>query len=315
MDTAKHSATIRPQIILPSMPDEVEAAATYKSINLQRSRVEAGELIFEQPDGFYTAMRQGFFLVENPVGFDSTRADEFARHFYESRRGDELDEFRGFSAVAVPGDYQGYFDREYDQWENFYIEQGNWGLLPSGVAAVGRQMADLGIEILRAVLGRLQLPEKDWAEATGGLSEYRGHQMLAFNHFRSQKRVRGTKFHRDSGWVTILRSTEPGLLALIDGELWSIRPEPGYLIANFGSSIEVLTERLPSPVRANVHGVVRTERKTGQDDRWSYVVFLDSDLSGTIYRYEEGERVAVQSVADFAVQEVGRTYDGNDAEL
>ena len=33
-----------------------------------------------------------------------------------------------------PGAYQGYFDREHDQWENFYIEQANWALLPAGVA-------------------------------------------------------------------------------------------------------------------------------------------------------------------------------------
>jgi len=133
--------------------------------------------------------------------------------------------------------------------------------------------------------------------------------MLAFNHFRSTKDTRGSKFHRDSGWVTVLRSTEPGLLALIDGELRSVDPVPGYFIVNFGSSLEVLTERLPAPVRANVHGVAHTRRAPGTPDRTSYAIFLDSALGGTIHRWEDNTAHPVQSVAEFAEQEVNRTYD------
>lgn len=315
MDVSVQSPTFRTKVSLPPMPGEREAAARYRPVSLERSSIVGTELVFDEPDGFSNAIRQGFFLVRTPEELDLTPADNFARHFHEPPRGDDLDAFRGFDRVEVPGDYQGYFDREHDQWENFYIEAGNWELLPPGVAWAGRQMADLGISVLRAILHGLGFPRADWAEVTSGLSAHGGHQMLAFNHFRPDKPVRGSKFHRDSGWVTILRSTEPGLLALIDGELGAILPEPGYLIANFGSSIEVLTERTSHPVRANVHGVVRTERDAGQQDRWSYVVFLDSALAGTIYRYQNGRPVAVQTVADFAIQEVSRTYDENDGDL
>ncbi|MDH6575310.1 2OG-Fe(II) oxygenase family protein [Kitasatospora sp. MAP5-34] len=309
------SATTRTEVRLPPMPGEREAASAYRRADLQRAELIGERLVFELAGGFERALSQGFFRVRMPAGTDTTPGDRFSQHFFEQPVGDGLDRYRGYREVPVPGDYQGYFDREHDQWENFYIERANWNLLPSQVAALGEGMVDIGIGVLRGVLTELAVPVRDWAEITGGLTERAGHQMLAFNHFRAEKKVRGSKFHRDSGWVTVLRSTEPGLLALIDGELCAVHPEPGYFVVNFGSSIEVLTEQLATPVRASVHGVVRTEREPGQGDRWSYVTFLDSDLSATIYRYQDGMPHAVQSVADFAVQEVSRTYDGNNGEL
>lgn len=314
MTSGPHSSTARRPVRLPPMPSERQAAA-YPTATLERARVTGGRLTFEHPDGFRRSLTQGFFLVEIPDRMDVAAGDRLAAHFHEAPRGDQLDRYRGYREIHVPGNYQGYFDREHDQWENLYVERQNWDRLPADVAGLGAEMADLGIAVLRSVLAGLRLPEADWAEVTGGLTDGRGHQMLAFNHFRPEKAVRGSKFHRDSGWVTILRSTEPGLLALIQDRLYSVNPEPGYFIANFGSSIEVLTERLGTPVRANIHGVVQTERGPDQSDRTSYVIFLDSDLAGTIYHYENGAPRAVQSVADFAVQEVSRTYDGDDGDL
>ena len=315
MSSETNSATARERVVLPAIPGEQEAAQTYPAIELQRSYVDEGRLIFERPGGFDRALTQGFFLVRFPSELDPSAGDLFAEHFHEAPVGDDIDRFRGFRDVAVPGDYQGYFDREHDQWENFYIELENWNLLPEDVARVGHGMTDLGITILRNVLNYLSLPTNDWPAVTSGLTEKQGHQMLAFNHFRPEKNVRGSKFHRDSGWVTVLRSVEPGLLALIEDRLWAVNPEPGYFVANFGSSIEVLTERLARPVRASIHGVARTQRARDEAHRWSYVTFLDSKLSGDIYRYEDGRPRFVQTVAEFAVQEVSRTYDDNNEEL
>ncbi|MFD9904550.1 2OG-Fe(II) oxygenase family protein [Streptomyces sp. NPDC059063] len=311
--TTHHSETARAPVSLPAMPGEREALASYPPIALERSRLDGDELEFERPGGFDRALAQGFFLLRIPDGLDTEAGDRFAAHFHEDRVGDDLDRYRGFRAFPVPGAYQGYFDREHDQWENFYIERANWALLPKEVAALGHGMTGLGVAVLRAVLRHLDIPRDLWGEVSGGLTDDRGHQMLAFNHFRSEKETRGCKFHRDSGWVTVLRSVEPGLLGLIEGELGAINPEPGHFIVNFGSSLEVLTENLPRPVRANVHGVVSTERPAGRPDRTSYVTFLDSRLDGTVYRLEGGTARPVQSVADFAVQEVSRTYDDQGA--
>lgn len=308
--TTSNPVTARAPVSLPPMPREHEALAAYPPIQLEHAHLDGEQLLFDSAEGFDRALAQGFFLLRIPEALDTEPGDRFAAHFYQDRAGDELDRYRGFREIDVPGTYQGYFDREHDQWENFYIEQANWALLPADVAELGRGMTELGIAVLRAVFRRLGIPAELWSQVSSGLSEHRGHQMLAFNHFRSQKTTRGCKFHRDSGWVTVLRSVDPGLLGLIEGRLGSINPERGYFIVNFGSSLEVLTADLPTPVRANIHGVVGTERAAGQPDRISYVTFLDSNLDGTIYRItNDGRAQPVQSVADFAVQEVNRTYN------
>ncbi|KUL61214.1 hypothetical protein ADL28_16005 [Streptomyces violaceusniger] len=308
-----HPTTARAPVSLPPMPGEQQAQAAYPPVDLERSWFDGDELLFEREGGFDRALAKGFFLLRIPDGLDTGPGDRFAAHFHEDPASDDLDPYRGYRHADVPGTYQGYFDREHDQWENFYIERVNWSLLPPEVTELGHRMAGLGVAVLCAVLRHVQVPQDLWSEVSGGLSDNGGHQMLAFNHFRSQKETRGCKFHRDSGWVTVLRSFEPGLLALIDGELGAVNPEPGHFIVNFGSSLEVLTSALPRPVRANVHGVVSTERSAGRADRISYVTFLDSALDGTVYRLDHGTAHPVQSVADFAAQEVSRTYDNDGA--
>jgi hypothetical protein len=309
------SVTKRQAVVLPQMPDEHEANRRYPAFEMTHARFQGHTLHFNEVSGFDRALSDGFFLLEIPDEVPLDGGDRFVRHFFEARAGGGLADYTGYRERIVPGDYQGYFDREHDQWENFYIERSNWGMLPAPVIHTGEAMSRVGIDILRATLDHIGIPKSEWHTLTGGLTADRGHQMLAFNHFRSDKRVRGSKFHRDSGWVTVLRSTEPGLLAYIDGELCAINPKPGYFIVNFGSSIEVLTERLPKPVRANIHGVAQTMPRRCGLERVSYVVFLDSDLQGDIYQYRGDAHVRVQSVKDFAIQEVSRTYDGAEYQL
>lgn len=301
------SPTLRAPVNLPAMPLESQVHQ-YPPIEMARSRLLESRLVFDHPDGFEQARRHGFFLLEVPARMDFCPGDLFVRNCFLPRAEGALSTYTGFKECQIPGAYQGYFDREHDQWENVYIERGNWSLIPEAVAALGVQMAELGIGVLRAVLAELDIPRAEWARLTSGLSEGQGHQMFGFNHFRASKPIRGFKFHRDSGWVTVLRSTEPGLIAYIDGQLRSINPLPGHLIINFGSSMEVLSEHLSRKVHANVHGVARTERAS-PDERYSYVVFLDSDLGGDIYRYGPAGAQKVQTVLEFAEQEVSRTYN------
>jgi len=231
------SPTRRTSVTLPPMPSESEAARMIEPIAMVRSRLEGSELVFEECDGFERALREGFFLLRIPHNTNLASGDCFVQHFFKPAVTGKLALYTGFKSRKIPGAYQGYFDRDHDQWENFYIERENWRVLPPEVSELGGVMAGIGIKILRAVLRRLGIPEQEWPLITSGLSEGHGHQMLAFNHFRSDKGTRGSKFHRDSGWVTVLRSTEPGLLAYIDGQLRAINPSTGHFIVNFGSSI------------------------------------------------------------------------------
>lgn len=312
-DALLRENTRRADVQLPPIQCEVDLAASYPSFEMQCARLFGEELVFEQAGGLDQALQEGFFLLSVPDTCELEAGDRFVRScFLDPIDGDP---FSGFKSRAVPGDYQGYFDREFDQWENFYIERSNWGLLPAPTARVGAEMSRIGVQVLRAVLQRLGVAQDLWGEATGGLTDGGGHRMLAFNHFRPDKHVRGCKFHRDSGWVTVLRSTEPGLLALIDGKLRRVDPKPGYFIINFGSSLEVFASETAPPVRGNIHGVAQTQRPAGAAHRYSYVVFLDSRLDGMIYLHSDARLQPLQSVAEFAEQEVSRTYDGNDSEL
>ncbi|OCA55612.1 hypothetical protein Phpb_01235 [Photorhabdus namnaonensis] len=307
----KTSSTMRTLVKLPPMPSEITAAKTYKSANIARSHLKGDDLVFIDDDGFDRAIRHGFFLLEVPSYIDFEHGDRFAYHFFEPATEGDLRPYTGFKSCTFSNGYEGYFDREYAQWENLYLERAHWNLIPTEVAILGHRMAHIGTCILRSVLNHVGIPPSDWELVTGGLSEGKGHLMLGFNHYRSEKATRGSKFHRDIGWITILRTTERGLLAYIDDELLAIDPVPGYLIINFGSSIEVLTENLTKTVRANIHGVVRTERN-GQRDRMSYVMLLDNAPTSNIYKYGPNGPIKVQSVQEFAVQEISRTYDNND---
>lgn len=309
------STTIRNAVTLPSMPNAYEASRLYSAIDMAHAHFEGHTLKFDTVNGFDRALNNGFFLLTIPDCTPLSGGDRFVHHFFKQRAGGKMSAYTGYRECILPGDYQGYFDREHDQWENFYIERNRWEILPAAVARTGKAMSIIGIDVLRATLGYLSIPEDKWDLLTGGLTADRGHQMLAFNHFRSDKCVRGSKFHRDSGWVTVLRSKDSGLLAYIDGELRAINPKPNCFIVNFGSSIEILTNRLPQPVRANIHGVVQTIPRSAERERVSYVVFLDSDLHGDIYQYREDTPMRLQSVRDFAMQEVSRTYDSTGHQL
>ncbi|KMW73477.1 hypothetical protein TI10_10540 [Photorhabdus luminescens subsp. luminescens] len=309
----KTSSTMRTPVKLPPMPSESEVSKTYKSADMARSYLEGDNLIFTDNDGFDRALRDGFFLLKAPPYMDFEHGDRFAHHFFEPAAEGDLRPYTGFKSCTFSNGYEGYFDREHDQWEHFRLERKHWNLMPSEVATLGRHMTHVGICILRSVLAYIGIPRRDWELVTNGISEGLENQVLSFNHFRSEKATRGSKFHRDSGWVTVLRSTERGLLAYINDELLAIDPVPGHLIINFGSSLEVLTENLMPNVRANVHGVVRTERNR-QRDRMSYVMYLVSNLAGNIYKYGPNGPIKVQSVKEFTIQEMNRTYDDdNDA--
>lgn len=315
---AKDKISYSPSTLRPvSIPKQAETlnSENLKSLpvfNLQKSKMVDGNLIFEKSNGFWEAIKNGFFLIEIPTDIDVTVGDRFCRNFYKEKDGSVDDSYKGFKHIELNESYQGYFDREHDQWENFFIASHNWQkCLPLEVQVLGNKLQDLGINILKNVLKKIKIPKKHWLKITGGLIAKKGFQLLAFNHFRAEKNMRGSKFHRDLGWVTVLRSTEPGLVGLIDDNLFAINPEEGFFIVNFGSTIEVLTEKLKTPVRANIHGVVKLLKVEGKEDRISYVTFLDSNFEENIYKYVNNTPIPVQTMKEFAIQEVGRTYQSD----
>jgi isopenicillin N synthase-like dioxygenase len=144
-------------------------------------------------------------------------------------------------------------------------------------------MQGFALAVLAAVLAELDLPAELWDEATGRCLSGRGTYHLTFNHFRPGVRARGLNVHKDSGWVTVLRSLEPGLEIDLGRSWLPIAPRPGCFIVNFGCAMEILTRQSRTPVAAVAHRVVEQPDTQGQrPDRFSYALFVDSSLDESV---------------------------------
>jgi 2-oxoglutarate-Fe(II)-dependent oxygenase superfamily protein len=275
--------------------------------------MEHGELIFEQPAGLSHALRDGFFFVEQPAEMDLAAGDRFAKSFYHPLNPD--DPFSGFQRWTPENlaPREGYFCRVEDQTEQFFLEASLWrDIFPQALCAQAAEMRAFAVDILRAVLAHLDLPRRLWDEATGGCVSYRGTYHLTFNHFRPQFRVRGLNVHKDSGWVTVLRSLEPGLEVLRQGQWAPIDPLPGMFIVNFGCAMEILTRHTAMPVAAVAHRVAE-QSLSAKPDRFSYALFGDSSLDERIcpglFSYVPGNGLLFQmNFNDFVTKIVQDTY-------
>lgn len=288
----------------------------------QLARLRDGALVFETEPGLSQALRDGFFFVAQPAGLDLAPGDRFARSFYLPAAGG--DPYRGFAQWTPErlAQHEGYYRREVDQTEQFFLERRFWQeVYPRELAAQAAVMQELALEILAAVLTELDLPRPLWERATGGCLGGSGTYHLTFNHFRPEVRARGLNIHKDSGWVTVLRSIEPGLEVDRAGAWVPIVPRPGTFIVNFGCAMEVLTRHTRTPVAAVAHRVVeQTNEGAAKPDRFSYALFADSSLDEAAYpglfRYEPGQGLVLEmSFRTFLDEILKNTYQEHTAGL
>ena len=279
----------------------------FPDIRLQKVELIGQSLRWENKNGLTKSFQDGFFLLKTPKELNLNPLDEFCKYFYKSKDENPSNTCSEYWNMPVQGEYQGYFDRPHDQWENFYIEQKNWHLLPEYVQKSGKDLNKIAHQVYCIIMDSLGLSESEIMKVSGGLCEGKGHRMLAFNHYRQSLDRRGCKFHRDSGWLTFLRMTQPGLLMFKDNNYFKVLPNEDYLVINYGSTIEVLTAKLDQPIRSVIHGVVNTSGLSRE--RHSYVLFMDSSLDSQVYQARKGEIIPVQSMQSFAKQETERTYD------
>jgi len=295
--------------------------------NWQRASLAEGTgLVFEEDGGLDQALSDGFFFLRPPTKVKLWPGDRFAQEFYRPSGGTDtpFDRFRGFTSLNEDrlGKHQGYFCRDQDQTEQFFLESASWPTVyPVELAEQAEAMRSLAVEVLRAVLVHLDVPEYLWDTATGHSLSGRGTYTLTFNHFRPEKRARGLNVHKDSGWVTVLRSVEPGLEAYCGG-LWKpVDPVEGMFIVNFGCAMEILTRRTRRPVAAVPHRV--REQPLGSDgapDRFSYALFVDSTLDETLcpglYSYNPGDGLEFEGrFSDFLDTILANTYDRDNVGL
>lgn len=288
-------------------------AAADRWAGWQRAWLDGEVLRLHQADGITRALRDGFFFVDQPPDLALAAGDRFAQRFYLPA--DAADPFTGFDRWTQDtlGPRQGYFRREEDQTEQFFLESASWrDVYPAELVAQADAMRSFALDVLRAVLAELNLPMELWDEATGRCLSSRGTYYLTFNHFRPHVRARGLNIHKDSGWITVLRSLEPGLEVLRGDDWTPIDPIPGTFIVNFGCAMEILTRHSATPVAAVAHRVVEQPR-AAKPDRFSYALFVDSSLDENVcpglFSYRPGSGLRLEAnFGDFLTEIVQNTY-------
>lgn len=282
----------------------------------QSAHVKDGRLLFAEPNGITQALRDGFFFVARPREMPMAAGDRFAASFYRPADPAVADPFCGFQEWTQErlNPREGYFRRDADQTEQFFLESCHWNsVFPGALVSQANAMRDFGLRILRAVLSELDLPERLWDEATGRCLSMAGMYHLTFNHFRPEIRSRGLNVHKDSGWVTVLRSVEPGLEVDLGGTWHPINPTPDSFIVNFGCAMEILTRACATPVSAVAHRVIQQREGSGPD-RFSYAMFIDSsanpEVSPGLFTYQPGAGLTLAASFDeFLTQIVRKTYE------
>lgn len=282
------------------------------------ARYDKGNLIFDMPDGFARALIDGFFFVQKPTQLNLTAGDRFAANFYLDSCSDNNDTYRGFRAWNAKrlAERDGYYCRDADQVEQFFLERRFWDeVFPTALSKQAYEMRDFAVAVIKAILEQLDLPYDILDKATGGILSGKGTYHLTFNHFRPQIHARGLNTHKDSGWITMLRSLEPGLEVKRGRQWLPITPRPDYFIMNFGCAIEILTQHTLIPVTAVAHRVVeQEERPNGIEDRFSYALFVDSSLDRKqcegLYRFDpQSGLVLTADLNTFLDQILAHTYD------
>lgn len=267
-----------------------------------RAEIRDGALHFESDEGWADALARGVFYLRAPEGLDYAAGERFCRAYHLPRTGGADDAYRGFREAKLEGSVLGYSSAGNDQVERVQLEIGLWERhLPAELPPLLHALNRVARTIVRAFFARCGVREADIARITGGMDHDLALQYCIFNNYASSSAADvGFTPHKDSGFITIMCSTEPGLEALEDGAWVNVDPLPGYLTVLHGDSIEVLTARLATPAAATYHRVRHQERARQAPDRVSFGVYIGPRFEQDLYQYDaEGRLRPLQSFLSF----------------
>lgn len=264
-----------------------EGAAVAGEAHLERAELAGDTLVFADPASCDRALSDGVFLLRIPDGLDISAGDAFARQFHLGASVVPYGRFRDILSDRFDDPLLGFHQRV-NQIEQFLLERRFWaGTYPPEIIELGEALTRLSRRVLRSVLTHVGIPAADWPRATGGCSRGAGSYHLTFNHYRPDYEAIGLSSHKDDGFLTILRTTSPGLEVSRRDRWEAVTPDPDCFVINFGLSMEILTASTARPVAAIMH---RVARQSG--DRSSFGHFSSSSLAPGqgegIYRYLPG---------------------------
>lgn len=254
---------------------------------LERSHLGDDGLVFQDHAAQERAFAQGVFLLEIPASLDLSAGDRFAQQFYQGSGLEPYGKYRDVSPAQFGDGLLGYHSRV-DQLEQFLLERRFWAdAYPSELTALGEHLTLLSQCVLRSVLVCAGIPEEDWHRATGGCSGGNGSYHLTFNHYRPTHEDIGLSSHKDDGFITVLRTTAPGLEVNRDNVWEKVPVDPSYFVVNFGLSMEILTSACSTPLSAIMHRVAHQDYDRSSFGHFSSSRCLPGADNG-IYRYRPG---------------------------
>ena len=240
--------------------------------DLRRAELDADGLHFVSVGDRAAALSDGVFLVRIPDGIPIPDGDAFASGFHRGPEHPPYGRFRDITAGRFGDPLLGFHQRV-NQIEQFLLERRFWPTdYPQEIARLGERLTMLSRLILASVLDHVGVPTEERHTATGGCSDGTGSYHLTFNHYRPTMSSVGLSSHKDDGFLTILRTTTPGLEVNRNNRWERVPVDPDHFVINFGLSMELLTARSGSPVAAIMHRVTQQG-----EDRCSYGHFSSSN--------------------------------------
>ncbi len=274
------------------------------STSLPSARMFDGALRFKEQDGFARARALGAFHLEYPQGWDFSAGIALAQNYYLEPDGGADDAYRGFHRKDLGKSLLGYSHTGDDQDELLQIECGLWReYFPKPAADLLWAMNALNQAVLAQLFTLVGIGEEHFDRITGGLSTHEALQYCIFNHFRSNTaHPVGLTAHKDSGFTTLLYTTEPGLESLENGAWIPFDPLEGHFTLVLGHSLEVLTEKSATPIKASYHRVRKMEARAAKADRFTFGSYIGPRWDQDLYQFSEGRVKPVQSFLDFQKQ-------------
>ena len=254
---------------------------------LEVAHIDDGVLAFESSSARDRALADGVFFMEIPDHLDVTAGDEFAGQFHLGSSAEPYGRFRGLGPDEFGDPLLGFHQRV-NQIEQFLLERRFWARhFPTEIAKLGEDLTVLSRRILRGVLHHVGIPSVDWMRATGGCSDAAGSYHLTFNHYRPTLDEIGLNSHKDDGFITVLRTTSPGLEVNRDNAWEAVPADVAHFVVNFGLSMELLTAACDAPVAAIMHRVAQQDADRSSFGHFSSSRCAPGDDDG-IYRYLPG---------------------------
>ena len=285
-----------------------------------------GDLVFENADGPARACSEGFFFIKMPETFNANPLEQMADNFFKEKS-ESLNAcdnaYRGYKKGNPDDTSQGFYvDRENNQCESLYLNREAFvkhpNTLPLELKTPVTEMLSISVLVLKYFLKTAGIPSNLWVEATNGaFDESIPEFAIGFNHYRSNKQAFALIPHKDSSWVTILYSVEPGLQAYINNNWVPINPIDGYFTVNVGSGLDVLTKNAKKHVVASMHQVI--QQNNDKKDRLSVVLFFQPVIENTcakLYSYDSDTNKLVyqKSYKEFSI-ELMKRYDNSENKI